>query len=107
MLRSFDYAAYSTVLREAERRWQSPEAIAALETWGDVWKKWASSSFLKAYLKAASTFLPAKSEKLRIMLDCYILEKTIYELGYELNNRPDWIKIPLHGIQQMIECGEK
>jgi len=109
MLRSFDYAAYFAVLREAERRWQSPEAIAALKTWGDVWKKWASAFFLKAYLKAAapSAFLPAKSEELRIMLDCYILEKTIYELGYELNNRPDWIKIPLHGIQQMIECGEK
>jgi maltose alpha-D-glucosyltransferase/alpha-amylase len=38
-----------------------------------------------------------------VLLDAYLMEKAIYELGYELNNRPDWLKIPLQGIQQQLE----
>ena len=42
-------------------------------------------------------------EDIQLLLDGYILQKALYELGYELNNRPDWIQIPLEGILQIAE----
>jgi len=50
--------------------------------------------------------LPDDPEQLRILLDAYLLEKAIYEIGYELNNRPDWLKVPLQGILQLLEAEE-
>ena len=51
-------------------------------------------------LARQGTFLPAQEEELQVLLDALILEKAVYELGYELNNRPDWVKLPLRGIHQ-------
>jgi maltose alpha-D-glucosyltransferase/alpha-amylase len=42
-----------------------------------------------------------------VLLDALLLEKAIYELGYELNNRPEWVKIPLQGIQQLLGAEEQ
>jgi maltose alpha-D-glucosyltransferase/alpha-amylase len=50
-----------------------------------------------------SPILPENHDDLKILLDAYLMEKAVYELGYELNNRPDWIKIPLKGILHMLE----
>ena len=43
---------------------------------------------------------------MNILLDVYLLEKALYELGYELNNRPDWVRIPLAGILQLLQSPE-
>ena len=48
--------------------------------------------------------LPEDPEQLKILLDAFVLEKAIYEIGYELNNRPDWVKVPLQGILQLMEA---
>jgi maltose alpha-D-glucosyltransferase/alpha-amylase len=54
-----------------------------------------------------STYLiPEDPAHLRILLDGYMLEKAIYEIGYELNNRPDWINVPLQAIMELIETEE-
>ena len=47
--------------------------------------------------------MPGTPQEFRILLDAYLLEKALYELGYELNNRPDWINIPIEGIREIIE----
>jgi maltose alpha-D-glucosyltransferase/alpha-amylase len=62
---------------------------------------------LKAYLAAAkeAPFVPTDAMELQILLNVYLLEKAIYELGYELNHRPDWVKVPLHGILQLVDTG--
>jgi maltose alpha-D-glucosyltransferase/alpha-amylase len=67
-----------------------------------------SSCFLTSYLNSVdqAQLLPDDQEQRRILLDAYLLEKAVYEIGYELNNRPDWLQVPLHGILQMIETGE-
>jgi maltose alpha-D-glucosyltransferase/alpha-amylase len=52
---------------------------------------------------AETPIVPHEKDELRVLLDTYLLEKAIYELGYELNNRPDWLKIPLQGIQQQLD----
>ena len=69
---------------------------------------WVSAAFLSAYLEAAgeaagqSAFLPKDPEQLQALLDIYLLEKAVYEVGYELNNRPDWVRVPLQGILQSL-----
>ena len=70
--------------------------------------EWSSASFLKAYLKAVSEshLLPQDPGDLDVLLRTHLLEKAIYEIGYELNNRPDWIKIPLQGVIRLLEEGE-
>jgi maltose alpha-D-glucosyltransferase/alpha-amylase len=48
-------------------------------------------------------FLPGKGEAFNILFDAFLLQKAIYELGYELNNRPDWGMIPIHGIHYILK----
>jgi maltose alpha-D-glucosyltransferase/alpha-amylase len=60
---------------------------------------------MKAYLDrtAGHGFLPSDPVDLKVILHCYLLEKCLYELVYELNNRPEWVMIPLQGIRQLLE----
>lgn len=104
MLRSFHYAVYSALFTQEASGMVRPEDLAFLEPWTRFWHLWVCTVFLKAYLEVASHghFLPQTPEELQVLLDAYLLEKSIYELGYELNNRPDWVKIPIQGIQQQL-----
>jgi maltose alpha-D-glucosyltransferase/alpha-amylase len=70
-----------------------------------LWFTWSAAAFLRAYVAQAAGggFLPQDEHDLGILLDAYLLEKAIYELGYELNNRPDWVQIPLEGILHLLE----
>ena len=63
--------------------------------------------FLRAYLQAAdgAAFLPASRDDLDALLDAFQLEKAVYELRYEVANRPDWVPIPLQGVRQLLESG--
>jgi maltose alpha-D-glucosyltransferase/alpha-amylase len=69
------------------------------------WTAWASEAFLKAYMAVANgqSFIPASLEESQVLLDVYMLEKALYELRYELNNRPDWARIPLYGIIELLD----
>ncbi|MFP3897837.1 MAG: maltose alpha-D-glucosyltransferase [Dehalococcoidia bacterium] len=103
MIRSFHYAAHSALLQQASLALK-PEDLPALEQWAQFWYIWVSSSFLVAYLNGVkqARLLPDDPEQLRVLLDAYLLQKGIYEIGYELNNRPDWLKVPLQGILQLL-----
>jgi maltose alpha-D-glucosyltransferase/alpha-amylase len=46
-------------------------------------------------------FLPSRRDDLDALLHAYVLDKALYELGYELNNRPDWVQIPLAGLLRL------
>jgi maltose alpha-D-glucosyltransferase / alpha-amylase len=102
MLRSFHYASYSALFGQVPG--VRPEDFPALEPWAHFWYIWVSVAFLKAYLAVAKDepFLPKDSIEFQVLLDAYLLEKAIYELGYELNNRPDWLKVPLRGLLQLL-----
>jgi len=105
MLRSFHYAAYAKLFEEsAAGVVTAPEAVAELETWSIYWERWISAAFLRAYLDRAqgASFMPSSQQEVETLLDVYILEKAVYELQYELNNRPTWVGIPLQGIQQIL-----
>jgi maltose alpha-D-glucosyltransferase/alpha-amylase len=107
MLRSFQYAAHSALLHQTSLGPKS-EDITPLKQWARFWYVWVSSSFLVSYLNGVeqAQLLPDEQEQRRILLDAYLLEKVVYEIGYELNNRPDWLQVPLQGILQMLNTAE-
>jgi len=104
MLRSFQYAAYSAMFAQKEQGLAEQLDPNYLEFWAGYWHRWVAFVFLRAYLETArkGLFLPQSTEALRVLLDTYLLEKAIYEMAYELNNRPGWIKIPLQAILQQL-----
>jgi maltose alpha-D-glucosyltransferase/alpha-amylase len=99
MLRSFDYAVHAGL-----STFGSPGRPAArLEAWAIFWQRWTSAAFLRAYLAAGGAALvPAEPGPLAAFLDPFVLEKACYELVYELNNRPEWVRIPLRGILSLL-----
>jgi maltose alpha-D-glucosyltransferase/alpha-amylase len=101
MMRSFQYAAYSALWQPAMRS----EDVPFLEGWADLWYRHISSVFLQSYLKTTreAIFIPQNSDDLQIMLEAYLLDKAVYEIGYELNNRPDWVVIPVRGIKHILK----
>ena len=105
MIRSFHYAAYTALLKLAQRGTLPGGQSQPLLVWGRFWARWVSAVFYQSYLKAAgtATFLPATRADLEMMTEVLLLRKAIYELGYELNNRPDWVVVPLHGILQLVD----
>ncbi|MCF7763334.1 MAG: maltose alpha-D-glucosyltransferase [Verrucomicrobia bacterium] len=105
MLRSLHYASHAALIQQAESGTINEAATAGLKPWAEFWSKWVSVVYLKAYLDGTSQgdFLPQSRSELKTLLDAYVLEKAVYELGYELNNRPGWLNIPLQGILQILE----
>jgi maltose alpha-D-glucosyltransferase/alpha-amylase len=104
MLRSFHYAAYAALIALENRGGFRPEDLPLLESWANHWYVWVCATFVKTYLMIAAEghFLPASTEEMEVLLDALLLEKAIYELGYELNNRPQWVNIPIQGIRQLM-----
>jgi maltose alpha-D-glucosyltransferase/alpha-amylase len=101
MLRSFSYAAYAGLFSHTAAR---KSQFERLERWARVWQTWASASFLKGYLGSisAAAVLPAAPAQQRTLLDLFLLDKALYELQYELNNRPDWLRIPIRGMEDLL-----
>jgi maltose alpha-D-glucosyltransferase/alpha-amylase len=102
MLRSFHYAAYAGLFAFAQ---DDPAGFARLEPEAELWQQRASAAFLDAYRTTAgdAAFLPADPGRFAALLDAFMLGKAFYELVYELNSRPDWVRIPLHGILGLLE----
>jgi maltose alpha-D-glucosyltransferase/alpha-amylase len=82
-----------------------PEDIPAMEKWAHFWYQWVAAAFFKSYLKTAGPahFLPETEDQLNILLRSLSLEKVVYEIAYELNNRPNWVPIPLQGLLELLK----
>ena len=101
MLRSFSYAAYAALFARSDRH---QETFGRLEPWARAWISWTSAAFLRAYGSAAGSapFLPADAVQRASLLDLFLIEKALYELRYELNTRPEWVRIPLRGLEDLL-----
>jgi maltose alpha-D-glucosyltransferase/alpha-amylase len=104
MLRSFHYAAFSFQLAPLDEMTASEMGNYDVRTWAEAWYACVADRFLGAYFGnvGAACFIPANHDELSALLRLHLLEKAVYELGYELNNRPAWIAIPLAGISQLL-----
>ena len=104
LVRSLDYAANAATRRLVEVGVIAPERTQAAEQWAGFWYTWATSSFLRAYFEttADADFLPSEPDATARLLEAFLLDKALYEVGYELNNRPDWVGIPLRGILRLL-----
>jgi maltose alpha-D-glucosyltransferase/alpha-amylase len=105
MLRSFHYAATTELLAARGRiAGLEPEASSRLDAWAREWVRGLSGAFLRAYLERldGSSILPRGPRELEALLEVSLLEKAVYELGYELNNRPSWVDIPLRGLRELV-----
>ena len=102
MLRSFSYAAYAGLNAFAQRR---PDDARNLEPWARLWQSAVSDEFLRAYhstVESSDPSLVPNQGQTELLLKAYLLEKSLYELLYEMNNRPTWVYIPLAGIQSLL-----
>jgi maltose alpha-D-glucosyltransferase/alpha-amylase len=104
MLRSFHYAAYAALYQRGDIR---PEDLPVLEPWAQRWQRRVSAAFFGAYREVAAKggFLPEEEASRAALMEVYLIDKALYELSYELNNRPDWLRIPLLGICQLVKAG--
>ncbi len=105
MLRSFHYAAYTGLFKLEKIGLIKSEDLEKVEPLARFWHEWISVAFIKAYQEMTRSFpmMVQPPEEMKAMLNIFILEKAVYELGYEINNRPDWLGIPLQGIRNLIE----
>jgi len=94
MMRSIHYAAFGKILLNENYR---DRDLEFLESWAEQWQHYVGRFYLGAYMErmGMGTSLTQEDD---ILIRTFLLEKAIYELGYELNGRPDWTIIPLRGI---------
>ena len=101
MIRSFHYAVYNNILQD---KFPTEADTEEKEFWAEQWYHYISGFYMRAYLETMNgkKILPENAEDFEVMMQTFLLEKAIYELGYELNNRPDWVLIPLRGIKAIM-----
>jgi maltose alpha-D-glucosyltransferase/alpha-amylase len=104
MMRSFHYAAFGTLLNPRVGGAVRVEDVARLEPWAGLWYLHVAAAYLDGYLDEAAgqPFVPSDEQELRSTLELATLQKVLYELDYELNNRPDWVSIPLRGLLDLF-----
>jgi maltose alpha-D-glucosyltransferase / alpha-amylase len=100
MLRSFSYAAYSSLINFTTRHGGD---MARTEPWARMWERSVAAEFLRAYRETAhgADFLPPGIDDFRKLLDIFLVDKALYEVRYELDARPAWLRIPLMGIMSL------
>ncbi|MGZ9275336.1 MAG: putative maltokinase, partial [Nitrospira sp.] len=104
MIRSFHYAAHAA-LRQRDEHQPIERGIQSLISWTDQWYQTARTAFLRGYhaIAGKAPFSPRSQQEFHLLLDVHLLDKAVYELTYELNNRPDWVALPLSGILQCVD----
>lgn len=99
MMRSIHYAAFGKILLNENYR---DRDLELLEAWAEQWQHYVNRFYLRAYMdyKGVNEDLSHESD---VLIRTFLLEKAVYELGYELNARPDWVIVPLRGIDYIMK----
>ncbi len=102
MFRSFHYAIYSTIFNSEENFGTSQEELFQA---GEILYKYMIGVFMETYVQKVQeeNLNIGYQQEIEFLLDYCLLEKAVYELGYELNSRPRWTIIPLRGIASILK----
>jgi maltose alpha-D-glucosyltransferase/alpha-amylase len=105
MLRSFSYAAQVALMSHVARR---PGDFDRLVPWAQLWERSVCGMFLRTYLGTVSGtgLIPDDRRELTLLLEAFVLDKVLYELNYELDNRPAWLRVPLAGMVALGDDSE-
>ncbi len=107
MMRSYHYAAHTGVVELEQRGGIDPtdDVVAWYRQAADAWAFWSGAAFLHGYLETPGidALLPSTDDELESMLVAHLLDKALYEVRYELANRPDWVYLPLLGARFLVE----
>jgi maltose alpha-D-glucosyltransferase / alpha-amylase len=101
MLRSFNYAIRSALMNFVADR---AEPLERLEPWITLWEERTRQAFLEGYaegVRGAASY-PENEVHARALIELFTLEKALYEIRYELDNRPDWVGIPIRGVLDLL-----
>jgi maltose alpha-D-glucosyltransferase/alpha-amylase len=104
MVRSFSYATYASLFLFTHNR---AEDLESFLPWAKACEAWSSASFLKGYLNAmeGSHLVPSdRGEFFRALLP-FMIDKAFYEVFYEVNNRPDWLRVPVSSVLEYLKAG--
>jgi maltose alpha-D-glucosyltransferase / alpha-amylase len=103
MVRSFSYASQAAL---SAWRAHHPDDGTKLVPWARFWESNVSRIFVEGYRAAAGSavFVPESLDGFTALCRIYLIEKALYELRYELNNRPEWLSIPVAGILRILEA---
>jgi maltose alpha-D-glucosyltransferase/alpha-amylase len=104
MIRSYHYAMVMS-FQQVMASGVNDGHRAVIADWAHAMHRWAAAAFLDGYRNTVgdSPIVPANLDHFRLLLDSLLVEKAAYELEYELNNRPDWVEIPLRGILEILD----
>jgi maltose alpha-D-glucosyltransferase/alpha-amylase len=111
MVRSFDYAAFFELMQNGS---QDAPHREALEPWAELWSYYVGQHFIGVYTQHTESItfkiknddfglIPAEPGQRTLLLRSYLMQKAIYEMTYEMNNRPEWLPIPLNGILRLVK----
>ncbi len=102
MLRSFDYAIRSALMDLGAER---ADQLERLEPWVRLWEERTRRAFLEGYTEGvgAAASYPEDEEHARALIELFTIEKALYEIRYELDNRPDWVGIPIKSVLDLLE----
>jgi predicted trehalose synthase len=105
MIRSFHYAAFHALAEDGERPRGLAERRRRAER-AERWHRSMAAAFQGAYMRASAgaSYLPRRDDELRALLTVCLLEKALYELAYEIDNRPAWAGLPLRGIHDLLDA---
>ena len=105
MIQSFHYVSQVALRNQIETGLIRPENQATMQLWAKFFHAWVSVAFLQQYVATAgdAPFLPKTHQEMQVLLDAFLLEKAVYELGYELEHRPDWVEIPLQRVVALLQ----
>jgi maltose alpha-D-glucosyltransferase/alpha-amylase len=102
MLRSFEYAEWAALFAIAEHE---ADSVGKLLSFASAWRRCAQDTFLKSYFDAVGDCPSCPKDRTEAdrLLNLFTLEKALYEICYEATNRPTWLRIPITGLQTVLD----
>jgi maltose alpha-D-glucosyltransferase / alpha-amylase len=109
MMRSFHYVAHAVTYGKVPGITPESHPESELVKWAEIWNRWVGTCFLQSYLAEAgqSDFVPQSRDEFTILMLAHLLEKSFSEIEHELEYRLDWVRIPVHGVLQLLDYTPK